>query len=167
MHKLLKIVHTHYLSSLNSHLLLHPTVASTPVLRLSSDVTSDLLVVKPSSLFSILVYSDLPVETLLTAPHLSKLLPGLWTAPSWVSLLLGHPPPAFHPAFSLRTSSKWDSILVFFSLYFPWVIYHQDFHHHSSDDLQVHISLTNSNHFLKKMLGLLCPMTLSLNILKT
>lgn len=146
MHKLLKIVHAHYLPSLNSHLLLHPTVASTPVLRLSSDVTSDLLVVKPRSLFSILVYSDLPVEALLTAPRLSRLLPQLWTAPSWVSLLLGHPPPALHPAFSLGTSSKWDSILVFFSVYFPWVISHQDFHHHSSDELQVHISL-NSNHF--------------------
>lgn len=147
MHKLLKIVHAHYLPSLNSHLLLHPTVASTPVLRLSSDVTSDLLVVKPSSSFSIIVYSDLPVEALLTAPRLSRLLPGLWTAPSWVSLLLGHPPPALHPAFSLGTSSEWDSILAFFSVYFPWVISH----HHSSDDLQVHISLSQTI-FLKKCL---------------
>ena len=147
MHKLLKIVHAHYLPSLNSHLLLHPTVASTPVLRLSSDVTSDLLVVKPSSSFSIIVYSDLPVEALLTAPRLSRLLPGLWTAPSWVSLLLGHPPPALHPSFSLGTSSEWDSILAFFSVYFPWVISH----HHSSDDLQVHISLSQTI-FLKKCL---------------
>lgn len=92
MCQLLKIACTQYLQSLNSHSLLNSTVAPTPALKLSSDVTSDLLVAKPSGFFPILVYLYQKNWALLTTPCLSKLSPqGSGTAPSWLSFLLGCP----------------------------------------------------------------------------
>lgn len=106
MCKLLKIVCVQYLQSFNSHSLLNSTVAPTPALKLSSDVTHDLLVAKPQWLFSILVYFDLP-EVLgiidkplpLHSPSRAPELPLPGSPSSWAVS-----PLPFHLASSLSTS---------------------------------------------------------------
>lgn len=118
MCRLLKIVCPHYLRSLNSYSLLHSIVALTTVLRLSSDVTSDLPVAKPSGFFPSwftvgIVDNPLPLRTLPPGLPDTPGSPSSWALPL----------PAFYLASPRATLKPREDILVFFSLCFlPWVI---------------------------------------------